>query len=204
MTAVADNAKAQPADLAPQSFQFTRDQYLQLADAGLFDNKRVELVNGKIYEMPPQSRPHRFAVSRLIQLLAPQVDTKRFWPNAQSTLEVSGWLPEPDFLVMHGTDVDGLTSMQDAALVIEISHSSLSYDLNEKAGLYATGGVKELWVFDVNSRKLIVLTNPTDTSETTGSKHFSTRREYLPHESVSPQFDSGVVVKIADILPVMF
>ena len=42
-------------------------------------------------------------------------------------------------------------------LLIEVSDSSLSSDLHEKAGIYAEAGVQEYWVVDVPSSRIHVL-----------------------------------------------
>jgi len=42
-------------------------------------------------------------------------------------------------------------------LLIEVSDSSLSADLQEKADLYAEAGVEEYWVVDVPSSRIHVL-----------------------------------------------
>jgi len=43
--------------------------------------------------------------------------------------------------------------------VIEISDSSLAYDLGEKKDLYAAGNVPEYWVVDIRHRQLHVFRN---------------------------------------------
>ena len=45
------------------------------------------------------------------------------------------------------TGIRGLTAAN-ALLVVEIADSSLRYDVGRKAGLYASFGVRELWVID--------------------------------------------------------
>jgi Uma2 family endonuclease len=41
----------------PQEWKFSREQYFQLADHGLFQNMRVEFLQGMIYEKPSKSDP---------------------------------------------------------------------------------------------------------------------------------------------------
>ena len=55
---------------------------------------------------------------------------------------------EPDVVVFpRAAGVRGLTAAT-ALLVVEIANSSLRYDLGRKAALYASFGVRELWVID--------------------------------------------------------
>lgn len=41
--------------------KFTVDEYFRMSEAGLFDDRRVELINGRILEMRAQANPHRHA-----------------------------------------------------------------------------------------------------------------------------------------------
>jgi Uma2 family endonuclease len=49
---------------------------------------------------------------------------------------------------------------EDVQLLVEISDSTLNYDLSVKAALYARAGIVEYWVLDVNGRRLIVHREP--------------------------------------------
>ena len=48
----------------------------------------------------------------------------------------------------------------DVLLLVEVSHTSVSYDKNIKAPLYAESGVPEYWQVDVKKEILIVRTDP--------------------------------------------
>jgi len=48
----------------------------------------------------------------------------------------------------------------DIRLLVEISDSSLAFDLKVRARLYARAGIVEYWVFDVPARRLVVHRNP--------------------------------------------
>jgi len=71
----------------------------------------------------------------------------RFMPRSE---------PQPDFaLVRHTPDAyrHGHPTGKDILLLIEVSESTLRYDLETKARLYATHRVPEYWVVDlVNGR----------------------------------------------------
>ncbi|WAJ31478.1 Uma2 family endonuclease [Jeongeupella avenae] len=55
---------------------------------------------------------------------------------------------EPDFVVYdRAIGLEGLTAAT-CRLAIEVSDSSLAYDLGRKATIYAAFGVGELWVID--------------------------------------------------------
>ncbi|MFB6231184.1 MAG: hypothetical protein ABEL04_08515 [Salinibacter sp.] len=49
--------------LVPGGHQFTRDEYFEMADAGILSpDDSVELIEGHIVEMSPENSPHRGAV----------------------------------------------------------------------------------------------------------------------------------------------
>jgi Uma2 family endonuclease len=51
----------------------------------------------------------------------------------------------------------------DVLLAIEVAASSLAYDLDLKAKLYARHGVQEYWVVDANERLAFIHTGPSET-----------------------------------------
>ncbi|VVB45936.1 hypothetical protein RHAL1_02030 [Beijerinckiaceae bacterium RH AL1] len=55
---------------------------------------------------------------------------------------------EPDLVLFDRTQGLEVLAGESAYLVVEIADSSLGYDLGRKAALYASFGVKELWVID--------------------------------------------------------
>ena len=52
------------------------------------------------------------------------------------------------------------SSGNELLLVIEISDTSLAFDLGRKATLYAKAGVREYWVLDIGRRRLVVHRRP--------------------------------------------
>jgi Uma2 family endonuclease len=71
--------------------------------------------------------------------------------------------PEPDIAVLAkmGTEYTGANPpASDVRLVIEVSDSTLAFDLGPKARLYARAGIPEYWVFDIGERRLIVHRDP--------------------------------------------
>lgn len=68
-----------------------------------------------------------------------------FWIESNSR-------PEPDLLwVKAGRYQQGHPTADDVMLAIEVSHTSLQYDLSEKASLYAEAGIVEYWLVDANA-----------------------------------------------------
>lgn len=143
---------------------FTVQEYHQMAEAGILnEDDRVELIHGEILQMSPIGKHHAAIVSRLTMILAPQLASKAI-VNVQNPVQISdGSEPEPDItIVPHRDDYyaeSGITP-EDVLLLIEVSDSTLKYDRNAKLPLYAEAGIPEVWIVDVNKRRLEVYRQP--------------------------------------------
>lgn len=150
-------------ELEPSMHRITRAEYRALADAGFFDDRRVELLEGVIVEMAAMGRPHILAQAWL---------TKRFVRGVGEDLSILPQLPlvasevsepMPDVTVVAA---DWPQTQHDddppraAHLIVEVAHSSLRRDLNVKAAIYAGGGFAEYWVVDLVARRIVVHTDP--------------------------------------------
>jgi Uma2 family endonuclease len=136
-----------PVEHAPLR-RMKRSEYLALEEQGAFRDQRVELVFGMVIEMGPMNRPHREAVRVLNELLVIKLAGRA---HVYCQLPLDAWgesLPEPDFYITT-EDRTSEDFVSKAGLVIEIADSSLAYDRNEKAALYALSQVDEYWIVDL-------------------------------------------------------
>jgi Uma2 family endonuclease len=67
---------------------------------------------------------------------------------------------EPDFVIYPRASRLKSLSRSNVLLVVEIADSSLIYDRGRKAALYASFGVRELWVIDAVKRATRVFRKP--------------------------------------------
>ena len=67
----------------------------------------------------------------------------------------------------------------DIALLVEVSDSTLSFDLRTKSALYARAEFADYWVLDINQRKMIVHRDPRE-------GRYQSVTVYSASESVSP------------------
>ena len=131
---------------------FTVEEYHRMGEAGVFaPDERVELIRGVIREMSPKGRRHSVAVG-----LATEVFVHRLEGRAsvliQDTLTLQGSRSElePDVIVNSSADPrDVRTNKSQPLLVIEVSDSSLRFDREDKARLYAEGEIPEYWVVNL-------------------------------------------------------
>lgn len=150
-----------PSPTLPAEFRPLRvEEYHQLIELGVFEGTHVELVGGVLVEMRPQGPEHFGLIPYLSHLLVRLVgDAYVVSPQGPVIAdEISE--PEPDFAILTRRDTRRTGKPTDALLVIEVSNSSLRFDLGEKARRYAGAGYPEYWVIDAVGRVLVRHTDP--------------------------------------------
>lgn len=130
---------------------------LLLAQGGAFAGlAKVELLDGRLYEMSPQSTAHFKARNRLTFCLQSAIIASGLPYEAYSDATVAlseSNAPEPDIIVCEELDDTGYAPVEAVMLAVEISVSTLQYDLNYKKALYADAGIAEYWVLDVETKR---------------------------------------------------
>ena len=149
---------------SPRRHRVSAEEFLRMAEAGVFDPEaRLELIEGEIVEMAPIGQPHAAVVATLHELLVLQL-SKRAFVWSQSGLVLSEWsVPQPDLAVL-ARRADNYRNANvtpgDVLLAIEVADTSFAFDKGRKAQLYASHGVRELWVVDVRGERVLVFRNP--------------------------------------------
>ncbi len=141
------------------------DQYFRMAEAGVFpEGTHVELIEGDLLTMAPVGSRHAYAVQRLIRLLMPLEDRGIGTLWSQSTMTLSRIsAPEPDIALLR-LPVAQYRIRQptpaDVLLLIEVAESSLAYDAGLKLALYARHLIPEVWIVDIQGRRLTAHREP--------------------------------------------
>lgn len=148
------------ADGLPRRLLSVADIERMVAAGMIDDDENFELIEGEIVPMGPKSNAHERIKSALIIAIANTLPSN-LWLGAESSIFLSqDTIVEPDICVyprhLQSTNVKG----PDIVLAIEVSASSLVYDLGRKARVYARHGVRELWVVDANTRRTFVHRQP--------------------------------------------
>ncbi len=145
-----------------QVHRLSTDEYHRLVEAGGFDeDARMELIDGLLADTSPKTREHENAVAWLARRLMVEIDPEHYELRVGSPLTLEGSEPEPDLAVIPH-DAPRPYHPATAALVIEVSVSSLQRDLARKPSLYAAAGVDEYWVIDLDGRRAVVHRHPRD------------------------------------------
>ena len=132
-----------------------------MAQAGLLDGKRTILINGEVLTMPMPEPPYDIALNLTAAFLGSVCPPGYHLRNQQSFDVGTENDPGPDLAIVPGSIRDYTASAPKQALVIvEVAASSLFEDTTTKAELYATAGVPDYWVIDLEHRQLIVFRDP--------------------------------------------
>lgn len=170
-----------------------RAEYEHMTELGWFDDERVELLQGFLVTMSPQSEPHARVIMLLTRYLNRSIeDDAEVRP--QLPLAVSNdSVPEPDIAVVRQSKAGGRPTS--ALLVVEVAEQrSLPKDRGVKAALYAAAGVPEYWIVNLAAGTLEVYTGP-------GSDGYQSMVERRPGDTVELMGLPGVRVPVDVFLP---
>jgi len=184
------------ANLATDVRRMTREEYHRLGEEGFFPpDKRVELINGIVYEMPPQVSWHSGTI-RAAQEELQRVFKEGFDLRIQMPLVLDLWSePEPDLAVVTGNWRDYLSAQPETAvLAVEVAFSSIRLDREEKRLLYAAAGIPEYWILYVKTKQLEVLREPEDGD-------YRSRVILKPGDTITPLAAPDASIRVADLLP---
>ena len=189
-----------PAQVDPPRKLWTRSEYEELYSCGLMAGQRLELIEGELIDQMGKKRPHgnslrllhRWLVGVFGWPLVGQEESIDVAPQDNASSE-----PEPDLIVAK-RDLSTFQSEnprpEDLQLVIEVSDSTLGFDLNRKAALYARAGIIEYWVLDVTGRRMIVHRDPQ-------AGRYASVAAYALEESVAPLGAPQSYLRIAEAFP---
>lgn len=139
----------------PKLATFTVDEFLRMDARGDFALKpKVELLDGVMYEMAPQHVLHARVKSKLgfaLQSALQATDAYEVIIEVSLRLD-SRSLPEPDIVICKRNSTEDILTSYDTLLVVEISNTTLAYDLGDKRALYAAADIPEYWVVDVQGK----------------------------------------------------
>jgi Uma2 family endonuclease len=185
---------------APPAFSFEpelfrplkRSEYDRLIELGVFDDERVELIQGVLVKMSPQRAPHASTVQRLNELLM-QRREGRFTLRLRLPLALSDDTePEPDIAIVPLGDYE-TEHPRTALLIIEVADSTLQKD-RRKAAVYASAGIAEYWIVDLGARTVEVYSSP-------DGNRYAEVRTLRTGETLRPRALPEVAIAVAEILP---
>jgi Uma2 family endonuclease len=179
----------------PHIHLWTRHEFEKMDETGFFANTRVELINGRVFEMPPMKPAHATSLSKTSEVLG-QILPAGCHVRQQAPLNL-GIMDEPfpDFAVVFG-DVDTYAAEHPvtALLVIEVSDSTLVHDRTEKFLQYAQAGIPEYWIVNLVDRQLEIFRDPQHA-------RYLTQIVIREMESIAPLFAADNQISVSALLP---
>jgi Uma2 family endonuclease len=155
-------APAAPPPFGPH--RWTVEEFDRLPNDLFPEGEHVELIDGLIYTKMPQGLPHMTALRAVFAALMRAYGEDHTVSMQIPVVLDEGSKPEPDLSVLRGSferyDMRYPDPATEIALVVEVSDSSLAFDLGPKQAMYAAAGVPEYWILAVGERALQVCRSP--------------------------------------------
>jgi Uma2 family endonuclease len=176
---------------------FTVAEWHRMGEAGLFgEDARMELLDGEVIEMSPIGSPHAACVGRLNVLLIRAVGHDGLiFPQNPVVLDPRSE-PQPDMAVL-APRPDGYSrshaTSPETLLLVEVSDTTLGFDLERKAPYYGRSGVWESWVVDLAGDRIVVHRGP-------GPAGYDHIESLHRGHDISIEALDGVRLRVADIL----
>jgi len=179
-------------------WRFSVDKYHGLIESGVLDEDTpVELLEGWLVEKMSKNPPHSVATN-LVRRFLERVGIADTFINSQEPITLSTSEPEPDLSLIRGFERDYVSRHPypaDVVLAVEVANTSLKRDSTWKKRVYASAGIQQYWILNLESRQLEVYTNPQ-------LEAYCVERAYSELETAEVWLEGQVfTVAIRDLLP---
>ena len=189
----------------PPRRKWTVAEFERFIDLCVFGpEEKLELVEGEIVQKMTQNAPHVTAILKVNAALV-RAFAADHHVRQQAPLNFgaeSGNRPEPDVAVIYGT-IDEFAAQlpRTAALVVEVSDSTLRFDRQTKSRMYAGAGIQEYWIVNIVDRQLEVFRQPVAPfGEPSGHTYLEVVL-YTEEQMVSALSAPDIAIRVADLLP---
>ena len=171
-------------------YKWTVEDYHQIIESGVLEDKSVELLDGEIITINPEKPIHSSRIDTVADYLRDLLRGKAKIREAHP-ITLNNSEPEPDIAIVR-SQANNYASRhpypQDIHFLIEVSNNSLSKDLEEKSVIYAQNGILEYWVIDLRHNKLWVFTQP--------EQNGYTNRQEVIAGNIHPVSFSSITVEV--------
>ena len=164
--------------------RFTADDYQRMGQVGILSgDDRVELIDGEVVAMTPIGARHCACVdgvNRAMVIGAGDTAIVRVQGSVRLNLYTE---PEPDVVLLRPRS-DFYASQHpgpaDILLIVEIAESSIDYDRDVKARIYAESGVPEYWLADLTANLVSCYSTPSEGT-------YRSVQQYHRGQTITPQ-----------------
>lgn len=187
--------KAIPVQL--NRYRFTVAEYERMGQVGIFsEDERVELVCGEVLKMPPIGERHAGSVDFLANMITKRL-RRGVIVRVQNPIRLDEYSqPQPDITILkHRDDFyrHAHPKPEDILLVIEVSDTTLEYDLKVKVPLYARAGIPETWVVNLPGKRLKTYADPAGGA-------YQTIKSYARGEESQSRSLAALRLSVAEVL----
>jgi Uma2 family endonuclease len=185
----------------PGPHRWTVDEFHRVKGSGVWDWRKILLIDGELIEMPAPKPPHDIALSLAYYLFA-----ALFSPGYVVRIQMGMVFnintdPIPDLAIVPGNPRTMTATPSTAELILEVSDTTLSFDTGEKGSLYAAAGIADYWVIDVSGRRVLVYRSPAADPRQKYGHGYSSATPLLPGQSLAPLAWPQSPVNASDLLP---
>src|SRR5919205_4133214 len=175
----------------------TVEEFEALAETeGWDEDTRVELLDGEVVWMSPINDPHAACVNRLNQLFSRRYAGDVALVAVQNPIRIENYdEPQPDIALLRPRAdfyASATPTPADILLLVEVADTTLRTDLGRKARIYASGGVTEYWVVDLNNGVLYVHRSPSGAT-------YTERLVLAPGERVGAGFAPEIELAVGEV-----
>ena len=181
--------------------RWTTAEYLKIAETGVFDGQRLELIGGEICAMTPMNEPHAVGTDSLVRIFNRRLP-ETLWVRGQAPIYIGDHsAPEPDIAIVDAQIARDYERPTTAHLIVEVSDATLRYDQTTKASLYASAQITDYWIVNLQERTLEIYRRPVeDAAHAFGWKYWD-KFTFAREQSVSPLCAPELSLTVGDFLP---
>lgn len=191
----------------PSLVPLSVEQYHRMIETGVLpEGSPIELIDGfLVYKDRSDERSsspmvqgpfHALVVHRLMQTVSRQVEPVGLLAWCQLPILIAPrHEPEPDVSILEGPESHysrRLPKASETLAVMEVAHSSLSFDRSTKQRVYAEAGIPIYVLVDLLKNAIEVFTEPVSDNE-----HYHGCKTYTADETVSLELRNGTRVEFA-------
>ncbi len=165
-----------------------------MVQAGILEeDDRFELIGGDVVPMSPKGNRHEIYKASLNEFWV-QNKTLNYRIIPETTFRLDPYsFVEPDFVFYDSAVKVPQLAPENTFLAVEISDTTLGYDLGRKPRIYSNANVRALWVIDVNTLDTHVFGKP-------GIDGYLSIKIVGPNEILVPDFAPELALKLSELV----
>lgn len=186
----------------PRTIRFSVEEYFKMSEAGIFDGRRVELLEGRIVPMHAQGSAHWWTITRTSRILLDRFAPDQFGVAIQGTLRLgSANAPDPDLSVYAAPEGTHESLLPLPFLVIEISDTTYRKDSGVKLRMYAAAGIGDYWIVNLPAKRIEVYREPSNKTGKRRDWHYASVEQFVAGQKIRLLKYPKISVGVSELLP---